>query len=85
MYHILPIRPISKPQMKNPYISLLRTAWRYARQERKKFLFIYCLFFFAHMIALMHPLLFGWFVGRIQHDNGRILDYAYLFVGGYLR
>ena len=83
MYNILLIRPISKSQMKNPYISLLRTAWRYARQERKKFLFIYFLFFCAHLIALMHPLLFGWFVGKIQDDNSRILDYAYLFVGCY--
>ena len=79
----LPILPISNNPMKNPYILLLRTAWKFARQERKKFLLIYFLFFCAHIIALMHPLLFGWFVGKIQSDDSKTVSYAYLFVGCY--
>ena len=72
-----------KPCMKNPYLSLLRTSWRYAGHERKRFALIYLLFFCAHLIALTNPLLFGWFVGRIQTDGGKTLYYTALFTGAY--
>lgn len=69
--------------MPNPYISLLKTAWKYARRERKKYLFIYALFFMANVIFSLNPVLFGWFVGKVQQDSPHLPRYVLLFAGGY--
>ncbi len=50
----------------NPYVSLLRTAWRYAKHQRGRFVFIYALFGLANLLAAFNPLLFGWFVDQVQ-------------------
>jgi len=70
--------------MKNPYIALLKTSWKYAGTQRKKFVFIYSLFLIAQLIAAMHPLLFGWFIGKVQQDSTKVLHYTIFFVGGYV-
>ena len=70
--------------MANPYISLLRTAWRYARHERKKYVLVYVMFFCANATWSLNPILFGWFIGRIQQDTGHVLHYAGLYVAGYI-
>ena len=68
--------------MANPYISLLRTTWRYARGERKKYLLVYSMFAFENVIVAINPLLLGWFVGLIQRDTSQVLKYAMIY-GGY--
>lgn len=70
--------------MKSPYFSLLRTAWTYARHERKKYLLIYSLFIGATIITSINPLLFGWFVGKAQNDTTHVLHYTLMFAGGYI-
>ncbi len=65
--------------MANPYISLLRTAWRYAHGERKKYVLVYAMFAFENVIIAMNPILLGWFVGRIQRDTARVFHYALLY------
>jgi ATP-binding cassette subfamily B protein len=70
--------------MANPYISLLRTAWHYARHERKKYVLVYVMFFCANAIWSLNPILFGWFIGRIQQDTRHVLHYAGLYVAGYI-
>lgn len=69
--------------MPNPYISLLRTAWRYARHERKRYVFIYSLFLIANIIFAMNPILFGWFIGKIQQDTEQVFYYAFLYAIAY--
>ncbi|NII28171.1 ABC transporter ATP-binding protein [Pseudoflavitalea sp. X16] len=69
--------------MPNPYISLLRTAWHYARHERKKYVLIYTLFVFANVIFSLNPILFGWFIGKIQQDTQRVFYYALLYALTY--
>jgi len=69
--------------MANPYLSLLGTAWKYARQERKKYVLIYAMFVLANTIAALQPVLLGWFVGKIQHDTQHVLHYMTLYVCGY--
>jgi ATP-binding cassette, subfamily B, bacterial len=69
--------------MPNPYISLLRTAWHYARHERKKYVLVYTLFFFANVIQSLNPILFGWFVGKIQQDTRQVFYYALLYALAY--
>ncbi|MBD2703635.1 ABC transporter ATP-binding protein [Spirosoma sp. BT702] len=70
--------------MQNPYIALLRTAWTYARHEKRKYVLVYVLFILANVVAALRPLLFGWFVGQFQQPNVEILRLAWLYAGGYL-
>jgi ATP-binding cassette, subfamily B, bacterial len=52
--------------MANPYVSLLRTAWRHAHRERRRFAGIYALFVGANLVAAANPILYGWFIDRVQ-------------------
>ncbi|RFM28272.1 ABC transporter ATP-binding protein [Deminuibacter soli] len=70
--------------MTNPYLSMLRTAWHYARQERKKYLLVYSMFVIANVIDSLGPLLLGWFVSHIEHNKSNVLHYAFLYAGLYL-
>jgi ABC-type multidrug transport system fused ATPase/permease subunit len=70
--------------MANPYISLLRTAWRYARREKKKYVLVYAMFVMAYLVISLNPLLFGWFLDKLQHNTTGILHYAVLYVAGYI-
>ena len=70
--------------MANPYISLLKTAWHYARRERKKYVGVYVMFVLANASYSLNPILFGWFIGRIQQDSTHVLHYALLYVSGYI-
>ena len=70
--------------MANPYISLLKTAWRYARKEKKKYVVVYGMFVVAHIVISMQPLLFGWFLNKLQSSTHDILYYAALYVTGYI-
>jgi ATP-binding cassette, subfamily B, bacterial len=70
--------------MANPYISLLRTAWHYARHERKKYVLVYVMFICANATWSLNPILFGWFIGKIQQDTSHVLHYTGLYVAGYI-
>ncbi|GAB3708803.1 ABC transporter ATP-binding protein [Spirosoma flavus] len=70
--------------MQNPYIALLRTAWTYARHEKRQYVFVYVLFILANLVAAMRPLLFGWFVGQFQQPNVDILRLVWIYAGSYL-
>lgn len=70
--------------MANPYISLLGTAWRYARKERKKYVLVYAMFICANLVYSLNPILFGWFIGKIQQDTTHILTYTGMYVAGYI-
>ncbi|MBC8035429.1 MAG: ABC transporter ATP-binding protein [Chitinophagaceae bacterium] len=70
--------------MRNPYLSLLNTSWKYARKERKKFIVIYAMFLCANIIFSVNPLLLGWFVSKAQKDNAHILTYALQYAFAYL-
>ncbi len=70
--------------MANPYISLLRTAWHYARHERKKYVLVYVMFICANATWSLNPILFGWFIGKIQQDTKHVLHYAAQYVTGYI-
>ena len=69
--------------MANPYISLLRTAWRYARKERKRYVLVYAMFVASAIISASYPLLLGWFINKIQRDTQQVLHYAFLYAASY--
>ncbi len=70
--------------MANPYISLMKTAWQYARQEKKKYIAVYSLFILASVVVAMNPLLYGWFINALQKDGLAMLKYAWIFGAGFL-
>lgn len=70
--------------MSNPYISLLRTAWRYARHERRRFVLVYAMFAASNMVIAFYPILYGWFVDSIQKNTKSVLDIAFLYGAGYI-
>jgi ATP-binding cassette subfamily B protein len=70
--------------MANPYISLLGTAWRYVRNEKKKYVLVYVMFICANLVYSLNPLLFGWFLGHLQTDTAHVWHYALLYAAGYI-
>jgi ABC-type multidrug transport system fused ATPase/permease subunit len=70
--------------MPNPYISLLKTAWTYARHERKRFVLVYGMFSMSNLVDAAHPLIFGWFINRIQRDPDHVIRNALLYAGAYV-
>lgn len=70
--------------MKNPYLSLLATAWRYARQQRGRYLLVYGMFVMANLVLAAHPLLYGWFIQSIQKDAEGTLHNVWVYGGAYL-
>ncbi|WP_317170082.1 ABC transporter ATP-binding protein [Rhodocytophaga rosea] len=70
--------------MQNPYISLLGTAWRYARQEKKRYILIYAMFIMANLVVAMHPILYGWFIDSLQREGSQIWPHAWMYVGAFL-
>lgn len=68
----------------NPYVSLLRTAWIYARSERKTFVFVYAFFACSNLVVAAHPMLYGWFIDRAQKDPHNVLKLALVYGGIYL-
>ncbi len=70
--------------MANPYISLIKTSWTYARHEKKLFVGIYAMFVCANVVFSMNPILFGWFINKVQKDPGRIWHFTILYVSAYL-
>jgi ATP-binding cassette, subfamily B, bacterial len=70
--------------MRNSYLSLLRTAWKYARQEKKRFIFIYSLFAISNIIVAMNPLFYGWFINEVQKKGTDVLKTGWFYVLGFL-
>lgn len=70
--------------MPNPYVSLMRTAWHYARHEKRQYVLTYSLFILASGTFAMFPLLYGWFINKIQKEGVDHLRYAWLYGGAYL-
>jgi ABC-type multidrug transport system fused ATPase/permease subunit len=70
--------------LQNPYFSLLGTAWRYARAERKRYVAIYALFLCANFVYGSYPLLLGWFIDKIQRRQDQIPHYVLIYAVCYV-
>ena len=68
--------------MQNPYISLLRIAWRYARQQKGRYLLVYGLFVLANIVYALNPLLYGWFIEAIQKEGTGVIKHVWMYAGG---
>lgn len=70
--------------MQNPYFSMLRTAWKYANNHRKKFIGIYLMFVAANLVVATYPIFYGWFVSELQKKGTAVIDTAWIYAGGFL-
>jgi ATP-binding cassette subfamily B protein len=70
--------------MTNPYISLMKTAWVFAKKEKKQYIIVYSLFILASGTFALFPLLYGWFINTLQKEGLNHLRYAWLYAGVYL-
>lgn len=72
-----------QPLFRNPYFSLLRIAWTYARKERGRYRRIYTFFTLSNLVYSLEPILWGWFIDVLQKQETGILRYAWLYAGAY--
>jgi ATP-binding cassette, subfamily B, bacterial len=70
--------------MQNPYLSLLRTAWKYAQDKKKRFVLIYCMFIVSNIIVAMNPLFYGWFINELQKNGLEVLSTVWIYAIGFL-
>jgi ATP-binding cassette, subfamily B, bacterial len=70
--------------MRNPYINLLRTAWKYSADRKSRFVLIYSMFVVSNIIVAINPLFYGWFINQLQQNGLQVLDVAWIYVTGFL-
>ncbi len=70
--------------MNNDYFSLLRTAWHYARAEKRTYIFVYVLFALANVSQSIYPIIFGNFVNQVQSDSTKIWHSLLVYIGIYM-
>ncbi len=68
----------------NPYISLMKTAWKYAKDEKGKYISIYARFVMSNLVHALEPILWGLFINQVQLQGTEILTSAWMYVGAYL-
>lgn len=68
----------------NPYLSLLRTAWKYAQGERKRYLLIYFLFTLSNLTVAAFPIIWGLFINELQLEGTNALRAAWIYGGIYI-
>ena len=70
--------------MRNPYLSLLAIAWKYARQEKKRFVLVYAMFVVATLIVAINPLFYGWFINELQYQGVDVLRTGWIYIAGFM-
>ncbi len=68
---------------KNPYLSLMRTAWHYAKGEKKKYALIYTLFSLSSAGAALYPIFWGLFINELQKEGVNALRYVWIYALAY--
>lgn len=59
--------------MKNPYLHLLQTCWRFAGNLRRKYLTTYIMFVVANSIYMVQPVIFGQLLNTLQQNPPDVL------------
>ena len=68
----------------NPYISLMKTAWKYAKDEKRKYVWVYVRFAISNLIHALDPIIWGLFINQLQLQGANIIQSAWIYVGAYL-
>lgn len=70
--------------MSNPYLSLLRTSWRYACNLKRRYFLVYGMYILNNLAAAAHPLVYGWFINALQREGTQVLRNTWMYIGGFL-
>ena len=70
--------------MKNPYLDLLKTAWKYAREDKLQYVQVYGMFIMSNLLNALLPVIWGLFINELQKQGAGILRTVWLYVGVYL-
>jgi len=62
----------------------MKTAWKYAREEKRTYLFIYIRFILSNLVHSLEPILWGLFINQVQLQGAAILQSTWMYVGAYL-
>ncbi|MEN0003434.1 MAG: ABC transporter ATP-binding protein [Bacteroidota bacterium] len=68
----------------NPYMSLLRTAWQHAKEDRPRFVVTYLMFMVSSLIESLNPIIWGLFINELQKEGVDALRSGWIYVGIYL-
>lgn len=68
----------------NPYISLMKTAWKYAKEEKRKYVSIYVRFGLSNLVHALDPIIWGMFINQLQLQGSAIIQSTWMYVGAYL-
>lgn len=71
-------------RLSNPYFDLLKTAWKYAREEKRKYVLVYSMFGVSNLLNSLLPIIWGLFINELQQQGTGILRTAWIYVGAYL-
>lgn len=69
---------------RNPYISMLLTSWKYAYQERPRYVLIYLMFGASNVIDALQPLIWGWLINELQQKGAKVLQSAWIYIALYM-
>ena len=67
-----------------PYFSLLRTAWQFARTDRRAYVWVYVRFIAASLLISLEPIIWGVFINEVQLTGSAVLYSAWKYIGVYL-
>ena len=68
---------------KNPYLSLMQTAWHYAKSEKKKYALVYTLFALSSAGSALYPIFWGLFINELQKEGVNALRYVWIYAIAY--
>jgi ATP-binding cassette subfamily B protein len=68
----------------NPYVSMMRTAWTYAKDERRQYARIYTMFSISNLFDAVNPIIWGWFINELQRKGSAILESTWKYALAYL-
>lgn len=73
-----------KSGSKNPYLSLMRTAWHYAEGQHLRYLTVYGLFVISNLAMSAFPIIWGVFINELQTEGIDALGSVWKYAGIYM-
>lgn len=81
---IHPSMSLKSALLKNPYLYMLATTWRYAGTERRRYLLIYGLFMGSNLVEAVQPVIWGLFINDVQKNGMGVLRSAWMYALAYV-
>ena len=73
-----------KALLRNPYISMMALAWKYARDKKRVYLQVYGMFLMSNLTDAGIPVIWGLFINELQKKGVDALRSAWIYAAAYL-